>query len=47
MLFMEAYGEQMVGGWDVNLCKALWGNGYRVSVDIGIRADHRFGRADG
>ena len=46
-LFAQSNGEQLWGGWDVNLCKALWGNGYRVLVDMRIRAEHRFEEAVG
>ena len=41
-LFARSNGGQLWGEWDVNLCKALWGNGYRVFVDMRIRAEHRF-----
>ena len=41
-LFAKSDRERLWGGWDVNLCKALRKNGYRVFVNMGTRAEHRF-----
>ena len=42
MLYAQSDGCRLWGGWDVNLCKTLREQGYRVFMDMGIRADHRF-----
>ena len=46
-LFARSNGGKLWGGWDVNLCQSLREDGYRVFVDLGIPADHRFGEAVG
>ncbi len=41
-LFAKSEGNRLLGGWDDYLCKNFRSRGYRVLVDMGNRADHRF-----
>ena len=42
MLYARSEGSRLWGGWDVNLCQTFREQGYRVFMDMGIRADLRF-----
>ena len=42
MLYAKSSGGQLWSTWDVNLGNTLRQHGYRVFMDMGNRADHRF-----